>query len=219
VAHYKDMVPCIRFVQVSVASESGQFCSEKPGIFIRSGYQGCWAHVGFQDPKRFPTTLNLQTNWCDTIGVAVHELGHSLGMLHEQVRADSYKYVKILWQNIQSSYRQYYKVDTKADTSVPYDYLSVMHYADTDFGLPKYGGGRKTTMKKLTSSMKTMGNRMGLTHADAVQIAKTYGCARPKDFKVCAGSGGCTKGPCICHQVPTKQKNCEDYQPRWLQQM
>jgi len=111
VAHYKDMVPCIRFVQVSVASESGQFCSDKPGIFIRSRYEGCWAHVGFQDPTRFPTTLNLQTNWCDTIGLAVHELGHSLGMLHEQVRADSYKYVKIFWQNIQSSYRQYYKMD------------------------------------------------------------------------------------------------------------
>lgn len=205
VAHYKEMVPCIGFVEIGVADESGEWCTEKPAIFITGRQSGCFASLGANNPDWYSTTCNLQANGCDTMGIAVHEIGHNLGMFHEQSRSDYAKYIKILWDNIQPNRRSQYDMSVNADTSVPYDYMSVMHYSDTSFGITKNGVKQKT-MEKLTPSSRKMGNRMGLTHADAVQVAKMYGCAAPQDFKLCEGTSGCTKGACICHQNPAKKE-------------
>jgi len=133
IIHIQNLVPCLQFVEVTVANEATRYCSEKPGIFVKSDEGGCFASLG-QNADWYPTKCNLQKDGCDTMGTAVHEIGHNLGMFHEQSRDDHDQYVRILWQNIQENFKNQYDMAPHAHTGVPYDLMSVMHYSDTAFG-------------------------------------------------------------------------------------
>jgi hypothetical protein len=74
-------------------------------------------------------------------GVAIHEIGHAAGLLHEQSRRDRDEHVLIHWDNIEPAYRYAFdKVDSAyAASRGPYDIGSIMHYWDGAFsrnGLP-----------------------------------------------------------------------------------
>ena len=60
-------------------------------------------------------------------GTPVHEIGHSLGLWHEQQRWDRDDVIKVLKQNIGYYGGQFLKL-YGTDTSLPYDVGSVMHY-------------------------------------------------------------------------------------------
>ena len=64
----------------------------------------------------------------------MHEIGHSLGMWHEQQRNDRDDHIEVLWDNLGSYVGQFYKHKSSVDLGVPYDLGSVMHYS------PKVGG-------------------------------------------------------------------------------
>ena len=63
----------------------------------------------------------------------LHELGHTLGLWHEQTRPDRDEYVDILWKNISSDSREFH-IRSRSEVNsrnVPYDYRSIMHYSKT----------------------------------------------------------------------------------------
>ena len=74
-------------------------------------------------------------------GIGLHEMGHVLGLLHEQQRPDRDKYVKINFGNIsdgrrsQFDYANYWYRNLTMPT--PYDYRSVMHYHPYSFSKNK----------------------------------------------------------------------------------
>ncbi len=61
-----------------------------------------------------------------------HEIGHALGLYHEQSRPDRNNYVTVVTSNIDpTSLFNFNMIDTAliSTYNIPYDYGSVMHYS------------------------------------------------------------------------------------------
>lgn len=81
---------CVRFIPRT---------TEENYIFIGSSSSGCYSSVG--RVGRGAQTINLQIPQCvQEKGTAIHELMHSIGLGHEQARADRDDHVVIMWHNV-----------------------------------------------------------------------------------------------------------------------
>lgn len=126
---------------------------------------------------------------CEHRGIVQHEILHALGRAHEQSRPDRNNYVIINENNIRRGtfynillvlvinnnkislveHRHNFNIH-RTDTSLPYDYGSVMHYGAYDFssnGLP--------TIR--TRQPASIGQRYGLSAMDWRHLQRAY-CSR-----------------------------------------
>jgi hypothetical protein len=93
----------------------------------------CFSSVGqFRRGTRVVT--NLGDNCADSLRTAYHELGHLLGLFHEQSRADRDDFVEIDLTNVAENARYAFNKITFPVVG-SYDFGSIMHYGDRAFAI------------------------------------------------------------------------------------
>lgn len=97
-----------------------------------------------------------------TMGIAAHEIGHAIGLYHEQSRSDRDNYVSIRLNNVVDSARNNYDKITKDYLNIGnFDFGSIMLYSSYDFAIDP-------TIPTMTKRDGTtfIGQRDGLSEGD-----------------------------------------------------
>ncbi|ESO84537.1 hypothetical protein LOTGIDRAFT_236211 [Lottia gigantea] len=117
-----EMLTCIRFVPNS-ADVKSTYKIDHNGVVEFVNGPGCWATQG--------NSRKTQHNSCCAKDTCFHELGHTLGLIHEHQSPIRWGKLRIDWENIKSNLMIWFSEDDTdyATSLVNYDITSRMHYS------------------------------------------------------------------------------------------
>ena len=122
-----------------------------------------------------PQTINI-VSWSHVMVIA-HEIGHALGLRHEQSRSDRDTFVEILEENIIEGKQHNFNIAVNTEhEGTSYDFESVMHYDRTAFSVDP-STKRNTIEPKpgYEEFLNIMGQRTQLSDGDIAGIQSRYG--------------------------------------------
>jgi hypothetical protein len=146
---------------------------------------GCWSNVGRTGAKQ-----TIQVSRGCGVGGVIHEIGHSIGLWHEQSRPDRDTYIQVLLGNVIPERQPNFFI-VKPPAAVPfgpYDYGSIMHYGARDFGIVDPG----QTQPRITivaPPTVMIGQRDGLSAGDVAGAQGLLGLP-PPPVKACFNLSG-----------------------------
>ncbi|CAI8053110.1 Zinc metalloproteinase nas-4 [Geodia barretti] len=166
---------CLRFVEQSTEEDYIHFIKDN----------GCSSYVGRTGDRQ---RIRLTASCIRGFGSILHEIGHSLGLWHEQSRPDRDSYVTVHLENILE--RKDFNFDKQIAKVIDfqgskYDYGSIMHYPSTAFDKPGCKGVACTTIEVNNDAeyekqgRPKLGQRVKLSPSDITQINRLYNCPAP----------------------------------------
>jgi hypothetical protein len=137
-------------------------------INFRKIISGCSSQIGRTGGKQ---NINL-ANGCST-GNTIHEIGHAIGLWHEQSRKDRNTYVNINFANIQPgkehNFKTYVQLGKDGDEYSPtLDFGSIMMYGPYAFSK----NGKPTITKKNGSTYSVQRNALSIW--DRIGVSRMY---------------------------------------------
>ena len=111
--------------------------------------------------------LGLQ---CESVGIAMHELLHIFGMIHEHQRPGRDDYIEIDWSNIPNNTLFNFEI-IKSARGNAYDYASIMHYGPFSFA---QDSNRPTIRTKDPSFQSMIGQRESLSNGDILALEELF---------------------------------------------
>ncbi len=125
--------------------------------------QFCYSSVGRQRGKQ---VISLGTG-CG-VGPAIHEIGHALGLWHEQGRSDRDSFIRINWEKVRKNAIRNFDLHADDGHDIgAYDFGSIMHYAQNAFSVD----GSATIV---TVNGESIGQRNGLSRGDIETVKAIY---------------------------------------------
>lgn len=155
-----------RFVRRTAANQA----QYPDWVTFRPG-SGCSAQVGRRGGQQF---VNLGGG-C-TLGNTIHEIGHVVGLWHEQSREDRDTFVTINWPKIQPGFEHNFNQHiTDGDDVGAYDYGSIMHYPRNAFSVDG------TDTIRPVDPAAQIGQRLALSAGDIAAANSLCPPKRPKE--------------------------------------
>nr|XP_027237455.1 blastula protease 10-like [Penaeus vannamei] len=167
-----------------------------PGM-IRTGMNVWESHTCLRRQDWRERTDALHRQGCYTAVIIEHELGHALGLFHEQNRGDRDGFVQVVAENVMAGVENNFKKENTANYGEEYDFSSIMHYSSTAFS--KNGG---STIVTLDPAMQVyLGQSDDLSFRDIAIVNHMYGCSD-------LWSSSCASTPPTCENGGYLGPNC-----------
>lgn len=142
---------------------------EKDYVYFVPVASGCAATVGYYAGEG-AHTVELEPN-CGSGNIA-HEIGHAIGLDHEQNRRDRDNHLRIIWNKIMAGFELNFQVETSYKDYYEYDFNSIMHYSLYAFSSD---GSQTIVPKTALPNDLYVGQRRGLSLGDINSVRVMYG--------------------------------------------